>query len=168
MGKVSGKPHEREPVQQAAGVRRPEGPGRWQQLTPMPYKEEGAAPFRAVTRQVLFADDRLGCEWRYFEVAEGGFSTLERHEHVHAVMIHRGRGQCLVGTTVTDVAEGSLVFIPPLTWHQFRANAGAPLGFLCLVNGERDRPQLPTATDLAGLRSTPAVAAFIRTGQEPA
>ena len=66
-------------------------------------------------------------------------------------MIHRGKGQCLVGQRVSDVAIGDLVFIPPQTWHQFRANAGDVLGFLCLVNVERDRPQLPSADDLAAL-----------------
>jgi hypothetical protein len=49
-----------------------------------------------------------------------------------------------------------------MTWHQFRADAGEPLGFLCMVNRERDRPQLPTGTQLAELRRDPAVGAFIR------
>jgi mannose-6-phosphate isomerase-like protein (cupin superfamily) len=150
------------PASELPGVRAVESAGRWHNVPMLSYKEEGAAPFRSVTRQVLFADQRLGCEWRYFEVAEAGYSTLERHEHVHAVMIHRGRGQCLVGETISDVATDDLVFIPPLTWHQFRANAGDVLGFLCLVNVERDRPQLPGADDLAGLSKNAAVAAFIR------
>jgi hypothetical protein len=30
-----------------------------------------------------------------------------------------------------------------------------------MVNAERDKPQLPTATDLADLRANPAVAAFL-------
>ena len=50
----------------------------------MAYKQDAAAPFRDVTRQLLFSDPRLDCEWRYFEVAAGGYSTLERHDHVHA------------------------------------------------------------------------------------
>jgi hypothetical protein len=50
-----------------------------------------------------------------------------------------------------------------MTWHQFRAAEDAPLGFLCLVSSERDRPQLPSDEDLAALRRNPAIAAFIRT-----
>jgi quercetin dioxygenase-like cupin family protein len=150
-----------QPRDQQPGVRRVVGPGRWDQVDMMAYKQDAAAPFRSITRQVLFADPRLGCEWRYFEVAEGGYSTLERHQHVHAVMVHRGRGQCLVGSVVNDVTVGDLVFIPPMTWHQFRANAGDPLGFLCLVNAERDRPQLPGPDDLVALRQDAAVAQFI-------
>jgi len=74
---------------------------RWDEVTCLPYKEEGAAPFKAISRQVLFAEATLGCELRYFEMAAGGYSTLERHEHVHAVMILRGNGQCLVGEEVS-------------------------------------------------------------------
>jgi quercetin dioxygenase-like cupin family protein len=92
----------------------------------------------------------------------GGYSTLERHEHAHAVMIQRGRGRVLVGGRVFDVNEHDLVHIPAMTWHQFRAPDDAPFGFLCMVNAERDRPQLPNEADLATLRADPAIAAFIR------
>ncbi|ABD87737.1 cupin domain-containing protein [Rhodopseudomonas palustris] len=152
---------ETEPRSEQPGIRAAAGPGRWHDVELMAYKPDDAAPFRSVTRQVLFSDLRLGCEWRYFEVAEGGYSTLERHQHVHATMIHRGRGQCLVGDVISDVAVGDLVFIPPMTWHQFRANAGDVLGFLCLVNADRDRPQLPRPDELAVLRQNKAIASFI-------
>ncbi len=136
-------------------------PGRWRDVDVMSYKDEGSAPFRDVSRQVLFDDARLGCQWRYFEVQPGGHSTLERHEHVHAVMILRGAGRCLVGDTVADVGEHDLVHIPPMTWHQFRAARDRPLGFLCMVNAERDRPQLPGADDLEALRANPEIAEFL-------
>ena len=70
-----------------------------------------ASPFRDVTRQILFSDPALDGELRYFEVAPGGFSTLERHEHVHAVMIFRGHGHCLVGDVVRKVGERDLVSV---------------------------------------------------------
>ena len=54
-----------------------------------------------------------------------------------------------------------LVFIPPLTWHQFRASGGGPFGFLCMVNAERDKPQLPSEDELRRLRQDPAIAAFL-------
>lgn len=139
---------------------------RWEHVESTRYKDEGSAPFRDITRQVLFHEDDLRCEWRYFEIAPGGYSTLERHQHAHAVMILRGRGRCLVGDRVHAVAAHDLVTVPPLTWHQFRADAGSPLGFLCLVNKERDRPQLPDAGQLAAMRLVPEVAAFIRSGDE--
>ena len=54
-----------------------------------------------------------------------------------------------------------LVTVPPMTWHQFRATAGEPLGFLCMVNADRDKPQLPTADDVARLERNPEIAAFL-------
>ena len=134
---------------------------RWQGVEHRPYKQDGSAPFRDISRQVLFEEAALGCELRYFEMQAGGYSTLERHQHMHAVMILRGHGQCLLGTEVRAVAPFDLVTIPPWTWHQFRATGGEAFGFLCMVNRERDRPCLPDAEDLAALRAVPAVADFL-------
>jgi quercetin dioxygenase-like cupin family protein len=135
---------------------------RWRGVDLLEYKVEGSAPFKDITRQTLFDDPDLKCQVRYFEMAAGGYSTLERHEHVHAVMILRGNGRCMVGDRVFDVRERDLVNIPGMTWHQFRASDDAPMGFLCVVNQERDRPQLPTEQDLGAMRANATVAAFIR------
>jgi mannose-6-phosphate isomerase-like protein (cupin superfamily) len=135
---------------------------RWDGVEQLPYKEDGRALFKQITRQVLFSDPEMHGELRYFEVAPGGFSTLERHQHMHAVLILRGRGHCLVGSEVRPLNTNDLVTVPPLTWHQFRATMGEPLGFLCMVNAERDKPQLPTAEDVARLQTDPAIAAFLR------
>ncbi len=134
---------------------------RWDEVDLLAYKETGAAPFRAVTRQILFADPVLSCELRYFEVAPGGHTTLERHAHAHGVTILTGRGRCLVGETIHEIGPHDLVTVPPWTWHQFRAAAAEKLGFLCMVNVERDRPALPTDQELADLRRDPAIAAFL-------
>ncbi len=134
---------------------------RWQGVEQRPYKEDDRALFRSITRQVLFSDPEMRGELRYFEVAPGGFSTLERHEHMHAVLILRGRGRCLVGNDVKTLETRDLVTVPPMTWHQFRATQDEPLGFLCMVDAERDKPQLPSDDDLARLRANPEVAAFL-------
>lgn len=133
----------------------------WAGVPLHPYKDDGSAPFKDITRQTLFTGPLHAGELRYFEMGAGGYSTLERHEHVHGVMILRGTGQALVGETVYDVAEFDLVTVPPMTWHQFRANKGEPFGFLCLVNAARDKPQLPTEAQLAELRSLPNIGAFL-------
>ena len=140
-----------------------QGEFHWQDVEVLAYKPSGAAPFRDVTRQVLFEDPDLACQLRYFEVAPGGHTTLERHAHVHAVMVVRGHGRVLIGTTIHELAQNDLIKVPPLTWHQFRAPDDEPLGFLCLVNAQRDRPQLPQAEDLAQLRGDLAPDEFIRT-----
>ncbi len=124
-------------------VRKHVGQFHWQGVDVLAYKQDKSAPFRDVTRQVLFDSADPPAQLRYFEVAPGGWTTLERHEHVHCVMVIRGRGQCLVGDRAHDIGTHDLVSVPPMTWHQFRAAADEPLGFLCLVARERDRPQVP-------------------------
>ncbi|HXW71904.1 MAG TPA: cupin domain-containing protein [Methylocella sp.] len=136
----------------------------WEATLRLPYKEEGAAPFKAISRQTLFSDPRMAGELRYFEIAPGGYSTLERHAHMHGVVVLRGGGQCLIGTAVNAIRPHDLVMIEPWTWHQFRAGPADCLGFLCLVNRERDKPQLPQPEDLALLRAIPEVARFLDGG----
>ena len=133
----------------------------WNEVEVLAYKQENSAPFRDITRQVLFHDPNLACELRYFEMAAGGYSTLERHHHMHGVTILRGRGSCLLGDRVFQVGPRDLVTIPPWTWHQFKADTSEPMGFLCMVNTERDRPVLPTPTEMAELRRNPAIAEFL-------
>jgi quercetin dioxygenase-like cupin family protein len=134
---------------------------RWDEVDLLAYKEGG--PYKDVTRQILFeGQDKLSAQWRYFEVAPGGHSTLERHDHLHNVLILRGRGHCLVDGEVHAIGEHDLIHVPSMSWHQFRAAEDAPLGFLCLVAAERDRPQLPTAQDVEDLSKDSVVRMFIR------
>lgn len=145
------------------GVLQTVGNCRWAGVDVMPYKEDGGTHFRTISRQLLFpGTEAMPMEWRYFEVEADGYSTLERHGHVHVVMVLAGAGRVLVGDAVTEIGVHDVVHIPPMTWHQFRADRGDRLGFLCLVAVDRDRPQRPTDEDLAGLRANPAVAEFVR------
>jgi mannose-6-phosphate isomerase-like protein (cupin superfamily) len=135
---------------------------RWDGVPLLSYKEEGSH-FRDVSRQVLFGAEAGGAsELRYFEVLPGGHTTLERHEHVHQVMILRGEGRCLVDREVLGVRRFDLVRVPPGCWHQFRAGPDQPLGFLCLVDRERDRPRRPSLQELEDLRADPVLAEFLR------
>ncbi len=127
------------------------GDYRWDAVELLRYKEEGSAPFKDITRQVLFAPPDQATELRYFEIAPGGYSTLERHQHTHAVLILRGRGTVRIGTETQPIGERDLVTVDPLVWHQFHAAPDSALGFLCLVSKERDRPQLPDADEPAGV-----------------
>ncbi len=129
------------------------GDYRWSHVDRLQYKQEGSAPFKDITRQVLFAQPDQASELRYFEVAPGGHSTLERHQHTHAVFILRGRGTVRMGAELMQINERDLVTIDPLTWHQFHAAPDSALGFLCLVSKDRDKPQLPTAQELEELRA---------------
>ena len=142
--------------------RKARGENSWEGVERQPYKEDARALFKSVSRQVLFSDPDLAGELRYFEVEPGGFTSLERHRHMHGVLVLRGRGKCLVGTEVRELAPHDLVTVPPWTWHQFRAAADAPLGFLCLVDASRDRPQLPTEAELEEIKANPTIAEFLK------
>jgi len=139
------------------------GDYKWEGIPLLAYKEDGGTHFKSITRQVLSeCSENFPTELRYFEVAPGGHSTLEKHQHVHMVLIGRGSGHCLVRDEVHELKFMDAVMIPPMTWHQFRATGTEPLGFLCMVKCERDRPQRPTEDDLKMLRSNPTAANFIR------
>ena len=68
----------------------------------------------------------------------------------------------LAGDRLLEARTNDLVRIPPLTWHQFQPVGDGPLGFLCMVDCDRDVPERPDAAALAELRRDPAVARFIR------
>lgn len=130
--------------------------------TPTHIYKENPDIFKDVTRQVLFdgAFD-LPVQFRYFQVEEGGYSSLEHHEHSHFVMIYKGKGHVLLENEVHEVEEGDILTINSWQWHQFRADKGTLLGFLCMVNIERDRPSYPTEKELEDLRSNKNVPEFL-------
>lgn len=134
----------------------------WEATPRKAYKPEGTH-FLDITRQVLF-DEAVGLptELRYFEIAPDGHSTLEQHAHIHAVVVLHGRGRVLIGEAIYPIQPYDLVHIAPHTWHQFRADADAPLGFLCLVACRRDRPVRPTADDAERLKAHPVAGTFVR------
>lgn len=117
---------------------------RWRGVTAIPYKAaaNGTLAWEGVQRFVLAGGpgDATAFQLRYFEIAPGGYSSLELHDHAHAVLVVRGRGQILVGRRVVRVRPLDFVFIPPGLPHQFRAGRGR-FGFLCPVDAVRDRPR---------------------------
>ena len=122
---------------------------RWQGIEVREYKADGA-PYKDVTRQTLLGEGEgegeadLNFITRYFEIQPGGYSTLERHRHPHAVVVIRGRGRVALGERTYDLAPFDCVYVAPGAVHQFEASGGEPLGFLCIVDRVRDRPELAT------------------------
>ena len=145
-----------------ADVLKHQGNFHWKGVEVLDYKNEGTH-FQSVTRQILSkGHHELPAELRYFEIAPAGYSTLERHEHEHLIVVLKGRGQALSGAEIVTLDPFDVVRIPSGVWHQFRASRGEPLGFLCLVHKDRDRPQRPEVEQLAQLQSDPVIAAFVR------
>jgi quercetin dioxygenase-like cupin family protein len=111
---------------------------------PLEAYKETTDTWKGVTRRELSGKrgESQRFHVRYFEVAPGGYSTLERHEHEHVVIPMRGRGEVQFGCYIYSVGFGDVVYIAPNDPHQFRNPEGAaePFGFLCIVNAERDVP----------------------------
>lgn len=140
---------------------------RWRGVSLTDYKDKGEGTlFKDITRQTLLGEgegeERLRFLTRYFEIAPGGYSTLERHEHPHAVVVIRGGGRVVLEDGVHEVSVPDCVYIAPYTFHQFHATGAEPLGFLCMVDRERDRPELPGEDDLRRLLAHPEVGPLIR------
>ena len=133
----------------------------WDKIETLQYKDEDGNPsFKGVTRKKLLSED--GNEVRYFEVQPNGHTTLEKHQHTHIVIPIRGAGTCLVADQVYELQINDFVFVPTWAWHQFRAAENEPLGFVCIVPVDRDRPTLPTAQEIDEMRKNPQVSDFIR------
>ncbi|HSM51799.1 MAG TPA: cupin domain-containing protein [Thermoanaerobaculia bacterium] len=114
----------------------------WERVEERPYKERGEE-FRGVGRHLLVGggDPGLAAEVRYFSVAAGGWTSFERHGHAHAVVVLTGRGRVRLGGEEHPLAPFDLVYVAPETPHRFSADPASPLGLLCIVDRDRDRPR---------------------------
>src|SRR5262245_66386427 len=123
----------------SAGPRRRHlGGQRWEGVAVEAYKAAGE-PFRGVTRQVLFGADAGGrSELRYFEVETGGWTALERHAHVHQVLVLVGSGRALVGERLVDLSAIDALSVPARAWQQVHAATGAATGFTSIGVLESD------------------------------
>ena len=129
------------------------------------YKTETTG-FRDISRQTLIGEtpdaQTSPSLTRYFEIAPGGYSSLERHAHPHSVVILRGAGHVLLDHRVEPVHLHDAIYISPWCLHQFHADMDQPLGFLCVVSRDRDRPQVPAAGEIEALRADPALRPWVR------
>lgn len=117
---------------------------RWEGVEKKEYKTD-TQNFRDIHRVSLLGDDipELNSQTRYFEIKPGGYSSLERHRHPHSVVIIRGSGSVILGNELIPLKTHDVVYIAPETIHQFHADRGEELGFICIVDRYRDRPVIP-------------------------
>jgi len=118
----------------------------WEGVPVQAYKPavESALAWAGVLRQTLVgaSGEPTAFHLRYFEIQPGGFSSLERHDHAHTIVVLRGRGRVRVGAEALDVRLFDLVYVPPDVPHQFlNPDPNEPFGFLCPVDARRDPPR---------------------------
>jgi ribulose-bisphosphate carboxylase large chain len=119
--------------------------GTWEGRPAAAYKSGQTLPFRDVVRHELIGQfgEETDFDLRYFEIAPGGYSSLEKHIHTHAVICVRGTGTLAVGDQIVKLKAMDVAYVPPLHVHQLRNESPEPFGFFCIVDHERDRPQAP-------------------------
>lgn len=121
---------------------------RWSDVLATEYKSP-ADHWCGVLRMVLVGDrgEKTAFQVRYFELAPGGFTSFEQHEHEHAVVVLHGSGQVRLAENMHRLAFGDLVYVAPGEAHQFsNVSKTEPFGFLCIVDAQRDRPVLVKET----------------------
>lgn len=114
----------------------------WDGIEPERYKAEDGG-WAAIARHVLVGarGESARFDLRYFEIAPGGYSSLEKHVHVHVVVCVRGRGQVLLDGEVQEMNFLDTVYIAPDDPHQLINPFDEPFGFFCIVDHDRDRPR---------------------------
>lgn len=95
-------------------------------------------------------------ELRYFELAPGSATRLEKHEHEHFVIVKVGFGYAILDDTLAEIAANDLVYVSPLQPHQFLNRGDEPFGFYCIVNAARDVSQQLSPPELERLERSPA------------
>lgn len=115
----------------------------WKGVKDEPYKSV-AGGWADIIRRVLIGGRGESARFhvRYFEIAPGGRSSLERHRHEHVVICVRGEGQVRTGRSKRRLGFMDTVYISPDIVHQLSNPYTEPFGFLCIVNAKRDRPRV--------------------------
>lgn len=143
------------------------GAFRWQGLMAREYKEhvgtERGMGWRRIVRFDLGRPPITPAQFalRYFEIGPDGYSSLEKHTHIHLVVAVRGRGKALVGERVFEMRPLDIVYVPPDVPHRWLNPYEEPFGFLCMVDAERDRPRPVSDEEWERLRANPETAEWV-------
>lgn len=137
---------------------------RWQDVPKVEYKKQQSGnTFYKVDRQnIISSADGVDFEVRYFECGPQGFTTLEKHEHVHIVMIARGQGRVIIGESIFEACLHDYFVIPSWAPHQLINAGDEPFAFFCSVNAKRDKFAQLSKDETEKLKESNDVAKWIR------
>ena len=137
----------------------------WESVSTIDYKQGdiGSTTFYNVTRQnIISSKDGVDFEVRYFECGPEGFSTLEKHQHAHIVLIARGCGKVIIGNNIYDASPFDCLIISEGMPHQLINMTDEPFGFFCTVNSRRDKFKLLTKEETEQLKKNSEIERFIK------
>lgn len=103
------------------------------------YKEN-STNWALIDRFSLVSSEAIKFEVRYFEIGQGGCSSLEYHNHAHVVICIKGKGKIRLGDKYRTLRYLDIAYIAPKEIHQLLNPHKEPFGFLCIVDAERDKP----------------------------
>lgn len=75
---------------------------------------------------------------RQFRVEPGGHTPRHAHDYEHEVYIVGGAGTAHLSGEDRAIRAGDVIYVPADAEHQFRADTGDELRFLCIVPVERN------------------------------
>ncbi len=78
-----------------------------------------------------------GVELKGYKAEAAPFQDVTRQ-----ALLGEAPGKVVLGEETHAIARFDCVYVAPGTQHQFRATGREPLGFLCVVDRVRDRPQV--------------------------
>ncbi len=124
-------------------IYRHKGQCRWSGVKRERYKLQDGG-WSAISRNVLVGNNGESVKFhlRYFEIASGGYSSKEKHNHEHVVICVKGKGKVLIGNKSHSIKHLDTIYIAPNTVHQLSNPYDEPFGFFCIVNAKRDKPKL--------------------------
>lgn len=116
-------------------------PGIWEGIKSSPYKPEWTG-FKGITRTELYVPkgSEASFDVRYFEIEPGGYSSFEKHRHVHLVIGARGTGEIRILDKWQHLPTNAIAFVPQGCPHQLRNQGPDVFGFYCIVDHIRDDP----------------------------
>lgn len=134
----------------------------WNGINKINYKNnsnDNPITFNNITRQNIVGDEvKSDFHLRYFECGKNGYSTLEKHEHVHVVLILRGKGKIILDNEIIDVKPLDCIVVESCVKHQFINIGDEPFGFFCTVNSKRDKFELLNRTEVDALKENLIIA----------
>ncbi len=90
---------------------------------------------KGVSKQVLIGPAQ-GWEnhvMRQFHLEAGGFTPRHRHDWPHINYVTGGSGTLFFAGKEEAIEKGSIAYVPSGTEHQFRADRGESVSFICIV-----------------------------------
>lgn len=104
----------------------------WEGVKSTPLEVEG---IEGAVKNILIGDNENAPHFimRFFSLAPGGHSRLERHPHEHEVIVLQGEGVVQLGEEKHDVKPFDTVFVEGNSLHQFSNPNDEPFGFICVI-----------------------------------